>query len=97
MLKVHRWSQFKVDALSYYSLGPDQLAEHLDLSGPRTTALIRYLKLQDDPEYFKEFQIMSQHFARYTQKALERLQKELPQVDMEEVWPKYKSKKVART
>ena len=34
----------KVDALGFYNLGRDQIASHLGLTGPKTTALIWYLK-----------------------------------------------------
>lgn len=76
----------KVDALGYFSLGLKDLAKKLELTGPRTLALVRSLKLQDSDEYFKEFIIGSVHHKRYSPKALDALKKALPQADMDRVW-----------
>lgn len=61
----------RVDELSFYNLGRDQLAAKVGLSGPLTTAFIRYLKLQDDAECFKKIKIGKSEFPRYSQKAIE--------------------------
>lgn len=80
----------KVNELDYYSLGRDELAKQLGLTGPKTTALIRALKLQDDLEYFKEIRVSkSSRFPRYSPKALARLRDELPNVNINEVWKSY--------
>lgn len=81
----------KVDSLGCYSLGRDQLAAHLDLSRPRTTALIGYLKIKGDPECYRRIAIGKASFDRYSQKAIARMRDESKAVDMNEVWAEYQA------
>jgi hypothetical protein len=76
----------RVNEIDFYSLGLNDLSEKVDLSPPRTLAAIRHLKLQDDDEYFKEIKIGASKFRRYSPAALDRLKKEVPRLDMEEIW-----------
>lgn len=87
----------RVNELDYYSLSRNDLASKIGLTGPRTTALIDHLKLQENPDYFKIIKIKSSEFKRYSQKALDKLKKQLPKVDMDEIWKKYNKKKKKRT
>ena len=82
----------KVDSLGFYNLGRDQVASHLGLSGPKTTALIWYLKVKDDDEYFRRVTIGKSSFDRYSQKAIERLSGEIETLDIDEVWTSYKAR-----
>lgn len=86
VLAVH-----KVDSLAYYSLGRDQVARHLGLSGPRTTALIRHVKIKDDTECYRRITIGKASFDRYLRKAIERLSEAKRTADMDQVWPDYQS------
>jgi hypothetical protein len=76
----------RVDEPGYYSLSTTQLAKHVGLKMPRAIAVIRYLLLQEDPKYYKEFRIGSQTFKRYGQEAISHIKDQLPLLDMEEVW-----------
>jgi hypothetical protein len=76
----------RVDDLGYYTLGRDQIAKHLDISGPKTTALIRYLDLQSDPEYFKQIIIGKSKFNRYSHKAIKKCQECLDGCCIEDIW-----------
>jgi hypothetical protein len=80
----------RVDELGYYSLSLTALAEKVGLSAPRTLAVIKELGLQNDAEYFKEFTIGAIHSKRYSPKALDCIKKELPRLDMENVWKQHK-------
>lgn len=80
----------RVNELSYYSLGLSNLAEKLRLSPPRTLALVRHLELQNDAEHFKEIQIGSVKYKRYSLKALDRLKRALGEINMAEVWAQHK-------
>ena len=80
----------KVDALGFYNLGRDQVASNLGLTGPKTTALIRYLKIKDDEEYFRRVTIGKSSFDRYSQKTIGRLRKEIKSLDINEVWTSYR-------
>jgi len=56
----------RVSDLSFYSLGRDQIAAKVGLSGPKTTAAIRFTDLQKDQECFREFKIGKTKFRRYS-------------------------------
>lgn len=81
----------KVDALGFYNLGRDQVAKHLELSGPKTTALIQHARIKQDPDYFRRITIGKASFDRYSQKAIERLGEVLKAVDMDKVWADYQA------
>lgn len=83
----------RVNELGYYNLSPTQLAEKAGLSGPKMTALVRHLNLRSDPECFTEILIGKSKFNRYSQKAMDRIKKELPVVDMQKVWAQYGPKR----
>jgi len=85
----------RVDELGYYSLGHRQLSEHLNLSGPKTTALIKFLKIKDDPECHKEIQIGKAKFSRYSPKAVEKIKAAIDKLDMAKVWKEYGPKRSA--
>ena len=82
----------KVDSLGFYNLGRDQVANHLGLTGPKATALIWYLKMKDDEEYFRRVTIGKSSFDRYSQKAVERLREEIKTLDINEVWASYQAR-----
>jgi hypothetical protein len=79
----------RVNELDVYNMGLTGVAEKVGLTMPRTLAAIRYLNLQADPECFKEFRIGSQHYRRYSQKAVAKLREEVPRLDMDQVWRAY--------
>jgi len=81
----------KVDILGFYNLGRDQVATHLGLSGPRTTALMGHLKIKDDAECFRRITIGKASFDRYSQKAIVRLREAMKTVEMDEVWAEYQA------
>ena len=76
----------RVDELGFYSLGRDQLAAQVGLSKWHTTAMIQYLKLQDDPDCFKGINIGKLTFKRYSQKTISAIKDALKTVSIEEVW-----------
>jgi hypothetical protein len=76
----------RVDELGFYSLGRDDLAKKVGLSGPKTTAVIRYLNLQSDTECYKHVAVGNTHFDRYSQKAITVIQEALKKKSMAEIW-----------
>lgn len=76
----------RVDELGFYSLGRDQIAAQVGLNGPQTTAMIRYLKLTDDPDCYKAIAIGKVTFKRYSQKALTAIKEALKGVSIDTVW-----------
>jgi hypothetical protein len=82
----------RVDELGFYSLNLTELAQKIGLSSPKTLAVIKELQITGDPEYYKEFTIGSSHFKRYSPKALDRIKKTLPILNIDEIWQRQKPK-----
>jgi len=78
----------RVNELSYYSLGRDAIAEKIGESGPKTTAIIKYLKIQNDPDSFIEMSVGKSKFKRYSEKALRTIQDALKKESAESIWNK---------
>jgi hypothetical protein len=79
----------RVNELGFYNLDRDQLAEHVGLTGPKTTAVIRYLDLKNDPNYCKEIVIGKSKFCRYSQNAIGRIKKALDEKPIQEIWQEF--------
>ena len=82
----------KVDHLGFYNLGRNQVAGQLNISGPKTTALIWHLKIKDDSDCFRRITIGKSVFDRYSQKAFKQIQEALKTLNMDEVWSAYKNR-----
>ncbi|MBU2446669.1 MAG: hypothetical protein KJ666_14025 [Bacteroidetes bacterium] len=80
----------RVDELSFYSLNLTALALKIGLTSPKTLAVIKELKLTSDAEYYKQFMIGKMQLKRYSPKAIDRIKKELPSLDIDEVWKHHK-------
>ncbi len=76
----------RVDELGFYNLSHTQLADKVGLTPPKTTAIVRCLKLQDDPECFKEVMLGRSRFQRYSQKAIAKIKEALATADIDQVW-----------
>lgn len=63
----------RVNKLDFYNLSRNQLAMKVGLSGPKTTAIIRYLGLQSDSDCYKEFIRGKTRFQGYSQKAITKI------------------------
>jgi hypothetical protein len=79
----------RVDMLSYYSLGLRDLAAKAGLGQNRALAVVRFLKLQEDPACFKEIAIGKTRFKRYSPEALRLLKESLPGLDIDKVWKQF--------
>jgi len=82
----------KVDKLAFFNLGLKELASKCGLSSPKALAVIEFLEIKDDVECFSQFRIGTQDFKRYSQIALDRIKKALPDSDLAEIWDRYKPK-----
>lgn len=80
----------RVNEIDFYSLGLTALAGKAKLSPPRALAVIQELELQRDLEYFKEIRIGKSIFKRYSPKGLDRVIKELPKLDLDDIWRRRK-------
>ena len=79
----------RVNELDFYNLSHTQLAENVGLTSPKTTAVVRYLKLKENDKYFKEIKIGKSKFGRYSQEAIHKIKEKLPKIDIDEMWQKY--------
>jgi hypothetical protein len=76
----------RVDELGFYNLGRDQLAKKVGLSGPKTTAVTRFINLKEDATCFKQIAIGRSKFDRYSPKAIERINNVLKETPIERIW-----------
>ena len=79
----------KTDLLSYYNLSTTAVAKQVGLTPPKMLAVVRFLKLQEDEDCFKVFQLGKSTFKRYSPKAVAKIQEALPALDMNKVWGQF--------
>ena len=76
----------RVNELDYYSLGANQLAEHVGLTSPKTRAVVDHISLRDDDEYFKEIKIGKSRHPRYSPKAIQKVMEALAAESIDDIW-----------
>jgi hypothetical protein len=76
----------RVNELDYYSLSLNQLAHLVRLTPPKTTAMVRYLQIEEDTNYFKPILMGKSLYKRYSQKAKEHIDEALGTISVEDVW-----------
>lgn len=83
----------EVNIWDKYNLGRDDLAKKLGITGPKTSALILELKIQDDQDCFKVLRRKSTTFKGYSRTALDRLQSAITDgIDVDATWEKHRNK-----
>ncbi|MBN1185991.1 MAG: hypothetical protein JXB49_27160 [Bacteroidales bacterium] len=87
----------RVNELDYYNLTLTDLCNKTKVGQNKLLAVIKELKIQDDKDAFKAIKLSSQTHKRYSPLALDTLKKEIPKLDIEDIWrrnrPKYRTKK----
>ncbi len=81
--------------LDYYSLGATQLAEKVKLTLPKSRAVVDHLRLREDADCFKEFRIGATTHARYSPKAIKRMQNALEAESIDDIWAVHRAKQKA--
>ena len=76
----------RVNELDFYNLGATQLAQKVDLTLPKLSAVISHISLQADSDCFKEITIGKTHHKRYSQKAIEKIQTCLKNESLDDIW-----------
>lgn len=84
----------EIDPWSVFTMSRDDLAKKLEISPPRTHALIYELKIQENPECYRELKRKSQSFKGYSKKALDMLRQAIEERNIEEIWQKHRDKLV---
>jgi len=86
----------RVNELDYYNLTMTDLCGKTKVGQNKLLAAIKELKIQDNNDAYKAIKLSSQVHKRYSPLALDILKKELPKMDIEDVWqrnkPSYKRK-----
>ena len=85
----------RVNELDFYSLGATQLAQHVGLTPPKSRAVVDYLGLREDPEYFKEIRIGSVRHPRYSPKAIAKIKDALEVKSIDDIWADHRAKQRA--
>lgn len=80
----------RVNELDYYNLNLKHLCEKIKISPNKLLSVIKELKIQENPDSFKEIKIGKQIHKRYSSLALTTLNNELPKINIEEVWQKHR-------
>lgn len=83
----------RVNELDFYSLGLFDLSDKLKISRSRALAIIRALDIQKSREYFNVFKIGSAIYKRYSIKCLDYLHKQLPNLNLDQIWKEYGPRK----
>ncbi|MXV90327.1 MAG: hypothetical protein F4121_10765 [Acidimicrobiia bacterium] len=86
----------RVNELDFYSLGLQDLANKTGVGRNKLLTVIQELDLQSDPEHFKVIRIGGAVFKRYSPKALDLLKKELPELDIDEIWDRRRPRRKNR-
>lgn len=76
----------RVNELDYYSLPPSKLARVVGLTQPKTTAVVRYAEIENNPDYFKEIRMGKTKFKRYSPKAIQAVREALKKMPITEIW-----------
>jgi hypothetical protein len=79
----------RVNELGYYNMNLRQLSDKVGLTTQRTLAAVWYLKLQDDEEFYKEFDLGAK-FKRYSQLAIGAILGGLSETPIDVVWAEYR-------
>jgi hypothetical protein len=80
----------RVSELSYYCLGHRQVSEQVGLTPPKTTAVMKYLNIEEDVDSFKLITVGNTKHKRYSHKAVQRIKEVLEQTSIEEIWDLHK-------
>lgn len=83
----------RVNELDFYTLNLTALSEKTKVSTNKLLAIMKELKLQENPDAFKEIKIGTQIYRRYSPLALDILKKELPELNIEAIWQKNRPQK----
>ena len=83
----------RVNELDFYSLSATQLAKNVDLTPPKSRAMVDHLDLRDDEDFFKEIKIGKMKHARYSPKAAAKIREALESESIDEIWAAYQQRK----
>lgn len=86
----------EINLLDRYSMNITKVAEKLGITRPKASALVEYLGVQENEEFFKIITIDKQRYKRYDPKVIPYLQQKMGELDMDLVWKEYRRKHYGR-
>lgn len=81
----------KVDLLGFYNLGHADLARKVGLNHSKMTAAIAVAGLKADPDCYKEVAVGKARYQRYSQNAIDRIQRLIDDKGAEQIWAEYRA------
>jgi len=85
-----------VDLQRKYHFSASDLAKHVGLTGPRSTALRRYLGIDENEDDVHSFTFGPLKIPQYSDNALRKMRAALEEVDMDEVWRLHRPRRRTR-
>lgn len=82
----------EIDPWDVFTMGRDDMARKIGTTGPKVSAMIYELKLQEDPTCYRELKRKSQTYKGYSAKALNLLREAFNTKDIDAIWHKHKGK-----
>jgi hypothetical protein len=80
----------RVNELGFYNLGAKELASNVGLTMNKVVAVVRVLKLDQDPNCFKEVVVGKSKFKRYSQQAIPKIREAVQKRGIEDIWREYR-------
>ena len=78
----------RVNDLDFYTLTLQKLSNHLGVGRNKLLTIIRHLRLQEDPLFFKQLTVGKVTHKLYSEQVIRKLKDELPNLDIEAIWQK---------
>lgn len=85
----------RVNELDFYNMGAQQLAAKLNLTQPKTIAIVEYLNMRNDLDCYKEVTIGKSVHKRYSQRAIHRITELLKTESADGIWAKRMSNTIS--
>jgi len=79
----------RVDDLGFYNLGATELAAKVGLTVNKVVAAVRVLKIDQDPNCFKQFSVGKTKFKRYSQQAIPKIKEGVQKRGIDKIWREY--------
>lgn len=85
----------RVNELDFYSLSATQLASKVGLTPPKSRAVVDYLRLRENEDFFKEIKIGNVTHPRYSSKAIKEILECLETASIDDIWAADREKRRA--
>ena len=80
----------RVNELDFYNLGATQVGEKVGLSTNKVVAVVEYLNVRSNPDYYRELKIGRSLHKRYSQKVIPKIRNVVSDEGIDKIWEWYK-------